>query len=145
MQDGYITALAALGGSVVGSVTSLATTWLSQHGQRRIERASREASKREALYGQFIDEAARLYAIVLRSESDDPAFLVALLAANHRMRLFSSPPVLEAADAVVRSIIALNAMPNLTLREIAESEAATMTEPLRAFGERCRAELDAIG
>lgn len=145
MQDGYITALAALGGSVLGSATSLATTWLTQHGQLRVDRAARESAKRETLYGQFIDEAARLYAEVLRTEYDDPALLVKLTAMHNRMRLFASTEVLRSAERVITSILELNSQPSHTLRELVDLETRAALEPMREFGERCRAELDQIG
>lgn len=59
MDAAYVTAFAALGGSIVGSATSLMTTFLTQNNQRRVDRASKEADRHEKLYGEFIDEVSR--------------------------------------------------------------------------------------
>ena len=64
------------------------------------------------------------------------------LRLESRMRLLSSPPVLEKADAVVRMIVETYFSPNKTpfeLRTLLDNDAI---DPLRAFSEECRAELE---
>ena len=68
MDTAYISAFAALGGSAVGALTSLATTWFTLNSQERANRAAREMTRRETLYGQFIEEAAKLYTDALMNE-----------------------------------------------------------------------------
>ena len=58
MDAAYISALAALAGSAVGGLTSFATARSTQHTQARAQRLAESRTKREALYGQFIDEAS---------------------------------------------------------------------------------------
>ena len=62
MEAAYTSAFAALAGSAIGTFASFATTWLTQHAQERATRLAQEMSRRERLYGEFIDEASRLLA-----------------------------------------------------------------------------------
>jgi hypothetical protein len=62
MDAAYISAVAALAGSAIGALASFVTTWLTQHAQQRATRLAQEMSRRERLYGEFIDEASRLLA-----------------------------------------------------------------------------------
>lgn len=61
MDSAYFSAFAALAGSIIGGLTSLSTTWLTQHSQLDAQRSARNLERRETLYRDFIDEAARLY------------------------------------------------------------------------------------
>jgi hypothetical protein len=65
MEAAYISAFAALAGSAICAFASFATTWLTQHAQERPTRLAQEMSRRERLYGEFIDEASRLLADAL--------------------------------------------------------------------------------
>ena len=62
MDAAYISALAALAGSAIGGLTTFATSWTTQQAQARAQRVANEKEKREALFGKFLDEAAKLYA-----------------------------------------------------------------------------------
>jgi hypothetical protein len=61
MDIAYISALAALAGSVVGGLTSGLTTWLSQRAQARAGQRAREMSRRDDLYKEFIVAASKAY------------------------------------------------------------------------------------
>ncbi|GBD49843.1 hypothetical protein [Methylopila sp. Yamaguchi] len=58
MDAGYISALAALAGSAIGALASLDTTWLTKHAQERATLLVQDRARREALYGEFIQEAS---------------------------------------------------------------------------------------
>jgi hypothetical protein len=62
MDSAYVSAIAALAGSVIGGVTSLAATWLSQNAQARAQQIMNDKSQRQDLYKAFIEEASNLYA-----------------------------------------------------------------------------------
>jgi hypothetical protein len=53
----YLTAIAALAGSVIGGLTSFATAWLTQNRQAVAQERAREKVRRQKLYRQFIEEA----------------------------------------------------------------------------------------
>ena len=61
MDAAYISAFAALAGSLIGGLTSLATSWLGQRAQEKARELARDKRQREELYGRFIDGASRLY------------------------------------------------------------------------------------
>ena len=65
MNPAYISAFAALAGAVIGGLTSLGTAWLTQRAQLRDAHREAERAKLEALYSDFIAEAARLFADAL--------------------------------------------------------------------------------
>jgi hypothetical protein len=61
INPAYISALAALAGSIIGGLTSLTTSWLAQRSQARAGELTRNRRRRERLYRTFIEEASRLY------------------------------------------------------------------------------------
>lgn len=58
MNAGYISAMAALAGSAIGALASLATTWALRQSQTRATQRAHERARCDALYGEFIREAA---------------------------------------------------------------------------------------
>ena len=87
MNAAYISALAALFGSVIGGFTSLATTWLTQRGQAKLQQRIEDKTKRETLFARFIDASSLLYADAFTHESTDLAKIAELYAMISRMRL----------------------------------------------------------
>jgi hypothetical protein len=59
MNAGYVSALAALTGSIIGALTALTAWWLTHHVQLRAQRVAQDLTRREALYKDFIEEASR--------------------------------------------------------------------------------------
>ena len=55
MDVSYVPVLSALAGSAIGGMTSIGTTWLTQHAQGRAHRNADRLARRERLYGGFID------------------------------------------------------------------------------------------
>jgi uncharacterized membrane protein YGL010W len=73
-----------------------------------------------------------------------PESLLPVYALLNRVRLTASPPVLRMAEALLAHITEQYFANNLTvdqLRALARSEEA---DPLRPFGEACRAELQSM-
>jgi hypothetical protein len=144
MNPAYLPALAALAGSALGGLTSFASAWLTLHHQDRANRLSGEKTRRQKLYKQFIDEASRLYADALAHNQAEVSALVGIYALISRMRVLSSTPVIEAADAVVHMLIDTYFAPNKTLLELREMVNSNSVDPLRAFAEVCRTELQGL-
>ena len=65
MNNAYMSAIAALAGSAVGALASLATTWLTLPSHERADRFAQAITRREHLYGEFIEEASKLFADAL--------------------------------------------------------------------------------
>jgi len=61
MDAAYVSAFAALGGSVIGGVTSFAAAWITQRQQANVQLLLQEKARRQELYKQFIEEASTLY------------------------------------------------------------------------------------
>jgi hypothetical protein len=69
MDAAYISAFAALGGSAVGAFASFTTTWLTLNSQERANRSARAVTRRENLYGEFIEEVAKHLPLASTSNS----------------------------------------------------------------------------
>jgi hypothetical protein len=141
IEAGYVPALAALAGSAIGAVASFATTWISQNGQARALQMGQDRARREALYGDFIREASKLFGDAFGHELKDPATLVQLYAIVGMIRLFGQPRTLAEAEAVMRAIGATYFAPNKELRLFADIVRAGELDPLCAFSDACRDEL----
>jgi hypothetical protein len=144
MNSAYLPAVAALAGSAIGGLTSLASAWFTQNHQDRARRVSQDKARRQKLYKQFIDEAAKLYADALVHDQAEISALVSIYALTSRMRVVSSVAVVEKADAVVRSIVDTYFAPNKTFPELRKLIDGHALDPLRAFSEECRAELSKV-
>src|SRR5262245_45350960 len=112
MDSAYFSAFAALAGSVIGGLTSLGTSWLTQHSQLGEQRSVRNLERRETLYKDFISEASRLYVDAFEHEQTDLSNLVRLFAMISQMRIVSAPRVVEDADKVAQLILETYLAPN---------------------------------
>ena len=146
MEAAYISALAALAGTAIGGLTSFATSWATQQAQTRAQRIVNEKEKREALFGKFLDEAAKLYADALQNKREDAASLmIGIYGLTNRIRLISSARVVESADAVAQIIIDAYLSSNMSLEEVRNTFVDRHIDPLRDFSEACREELQIFG
>jgi hypothetical protein len=142
MDPAYASAFAALAGSVIGGLTSLTASWLTQRTQVRAQQIAHDVATRENLYKDFIEEASTLYADALEHDQTDTSKLVRLYALVSRMRVRSSPPVIEHADRVMQAIIETYLRPNITLSDLSATlKNKQAMDPLREFSEACREEL----
>ena len=142
MNTAYVSALAALSGSAIGALASFATTWITQHYQNRMQRVSQESSRREKLYGHFIDQASTLFADALTHELQDPTKLVPLFAIQSRMRLFASENTLRSSEQVIHRIFETYYQPNRDFK-IKKEESRDSFDILREFTEAGRRDLRA--
>jgi len=145
MDAAYFSAFAALAGSVIGGLTSLGTSWLTQHSQLGAQRFARNLERRETLYRDFIDEASRLYVDAFEHEQTELSNLVKLFAMVSQMRVVSSPKVVDDADKVVRLIVETYLAPNKAFGDLESILQGHTIDPLRQFSEACRDELQELG
>ena len=143
MNSVMITALAAVGGSLVGALGSATGTWITARHQDRRELLGKQIARREALYSDFIGESARLLVDAMQNNSGDLQKLIPVYALASRIRLSSSEPVLREAELVIRTIVSTYPKTNLTAEQI-EARAVNGDDPLRAFSDTCRIELDSL-
>jgi hypothetical protein len=141
IDSAYLPAIAALVGSAIGGFTSLATTWLTQHGQAKLQQMTRDRVKRETLFAQFIDEASMLYADAFTHDGTDLAKLAKMYSMISRMRLLSSKNIVEHAELVSHKIVETYLAPNKTFDDVLELRENGELDPLKQFSEACREEL----
>src|SRR6266567_7133745 len=102
----YLSAVAALVGTFVGGITSIATSWLGQQRQTREQRRARQKAEMQGLYKQFIQDASKLYVDALEHNTAEISKLVDIYATLNRMRVLSSPKVIAAAENALQMIVA---------------------------------------
>jgi hypothetical protein len=145
MDIAYISALAALAGSVVGSLTSGLTTWLSQRAQAKAGQLAREMSRRDDLYKDFIVAASKAYGDALLNTEPQIQEILALYGMISRMRLMSLPKTVASAGTVMNTTMTTYFAPNKTIRELHElTKSGVGIDPLKDFSEAAREELGAF-
>jgi hypothetical protein len=144
MDTTIVTAMAGVLGSLVGSSATVATAWITQKTVSNRELTQREMRKREALYGEFIAECAKLLLDALTHTLDAPEKFLPLYAMLNRIRLSASQPVLAEAERLLTRITDQYFARNLSLDELRDLAHSEGTDPIRAFGEACRVELKTI-
>jgi hypothetical protein len=103
-----------------------------------------EMRRREALYGEFVAECAKLLIDAFTHTLDKPDTLLALYALINRIRLCASQPVLREAERLLTRVAEQYFSRNLTLEEMRALTRSEGADPLKSFGEACRVELKSI-
>lgn len=118
MDASVISALAALLGAGIGGLTSVLASWLNQHTQARAQWLAQDKTRRQELYKEFIEEASRSHIDSLQNDTPNLPALIGLYAKISRMRIMSSPNVVDSADQIVRAIVDTYLAPNKTFPEL---------------------------
>ena len=147
MDTGFISAVAALAGAAIGGTMSFLGSWVVQRRKVRADWLMQDRSRRQELYKEFIEEAAKCYVDAVQQIKPDIASLVVLYAKMSRMRIISSPPVLAAGEEVLKKIVETYSQPQIALT--AESIRTTLEEGraidvLKEFGNACREEFELV-
>jgi hypothetical protein len=143
MDTAYLSALAALSGSIIGGLTSLAASWLSQNAQARTQQLLDDKARRQELYKAFIEEALKLYGDALVSDDAQVSKFIGIHVMLSRMRVLSSPVVVENAERVIHTIAETYFEPNRTLRDLRGK--TDTVDILKHFSEACREDLKRRG
>jgi hypothetical protein len=141
-SSSILTAMVGLAGAAIGGLTSFVTSWLTLRTQMHQNMLTAARERREAVYKDFIKEAARLFGDALGHEREDVSDLIALYAIVAHMRLLASSDVVERAERVLEAIVAAYLAPNRTLHELRQFAHEGGLDPLRKFSEACRSELE---
>jgi hypothetical protein len=144
MSSDITSAAAALVGAAIGGLASFGSSWSTQWLQSRDKHLELERTRREGVFTEFIHEAARLYGDALSHQKDDIAALVRLYALVARIRLVSSPAVVEKAEWVLEGIARAYGAPNRKLQDLHDLRADGEARFLEEFSEACREELRAL-
>jgi hypothetical protein len=141
MNSSYFPALAALLGTVLGGLTSFLTSWTTQTAQTKAQRLAVAKTKREDLYGRFLDEMARLFSHAFSENRVNYSVLVDIFALKGRIRLVASPAVFEVADQAVKHILDIYMGPVLEASEVRKRMDDIDADFMNRFAEVCRIEL----
>ena len=144
MDITIVTALSGVLGSLVGGSATVATTWITQRTANRRELIQVDVQKREALYGEFVTECSKLIMDAFTHALDEPEKLLPAYALINRIRLRGSQPVLTEAEHLLTRITEQYFARNLTVEEMRQLARSANADPIRAFGDACRAELKLI-
>jgi hypothetical protein len=146
MDSAYLSALSALAGSVIGGLTSLLASWLTQRAQFSAQLLAHDIRRRGDLYKEFVEEASKSYADAFEHDMTDVPKLVRLYSLVSQMHIFSSQAVIDHADRVMRRVVGTYRSPNKSIRDIvAHDPNSDVLDPLRDFSNACRDELKMQG
>lgn len=144
IEPSYLSAVAALAGTVAGCTTSIVTSWFTARSQSHSQRREHEKSSKRKLYERFINEASKIYVHALENSSTEVSKLVSLYATLNEIRVVASPVVANEADRAVRQIIASYTSQNRTFAELTELLENGFPDPIQIFSEACRSELQRL-
>jgi hypothetical protein len=141
MDTTIVSALAGILGSLCGGSASIATAWVTHKTRAKREVLRAELTKRETLYGEFINECSQRVMDSLARNLDKPETLLSIYALLNRIRLCASEAVLAQALDLVKFIMEQYFAPNVSVDEFHERVHNEGIDPLKAFSEACRREL----
>ena len=144
MDASATTALATLLGAATGGLTSVFATWLVHRTQARAQWLEQDTLRKQDLYKEFIESAARCYVHALQHEEADIPGLVDLYAKIDRMRILSSTKVVETAERIARKILDTYLEPDKSFIELREMVNSGSVNLIREFSEACRAEFETL-
>lgn len=144
MDPTYINALSALGGTVVGALSSFSTTWLTTHAQNRSANLRAQISMRQDLYGRFMDELASMLGKALKSDAVDWTQVSTAYALKGRIIVVSSPDVAAKAEEAIKFVVGVMLAPIHTDEEIAQSLDTDKLDIIGDFARLCRAEIERL-
>jgi len=130
IEPALLTSTAVLVGAFIGGGASLAAAVYTQRHQDRLQRAAREAAKREAVYADFMMSASKVLVRAYLSErlewTADEQHLIGLI---NRMRLFAPGHVIDEADKVIRTLVEISSQPRVDLHELAQASLTDRSVP----------------
>jgi hypothetical protein len=142
MNVAYVSAFAALGGSVVGGLISGIATWLAQRSQIQAGHRAHQISHREDLFRDFIVAASKAYGQALMSNQPELQDLVGLYSLVNRMQVLCFPRTIACAQQVTNATVETYFQPNKTFDDIrAMIKTGTEINLLSEFAEAAREEL----
>jgi len=144
VETSITSALAALAGSAIGGLTSVAANWLNQRSQIRAQWVQHEKTRRQILYRDFIDEASKCYIDALQHNEADVSSLVGLYAKLSRMRVSSSRPVVQHAEVIARKILDTYLEPDRSFVELRDMAINGSIDLLQEFSDACRDEFEEL-
>ena len=144
MNAPIISAMAALLGAAIGGLASFLASWMTQRMQMRAQWLTQEKLRRQDLYKEFIEEASKCYIDALQHATGDIPSLVTLYTKIGRMRIISSPNVIDSAERIGRKILDTYLGPDRNFLELREMVNDNSIDILNDFTKACREELESL-
>lgn len=145
MNAAYVSALAALAGSIIGALTTGLTTWLNQRADKKAGQREAQAKRLEALFADFIVAASRAYGEALISSEPKIEEIIGLYAMVSQMRVVCSTATVDCAEHIMLATIDTYFSPNKTVRELNQlMKDGVGIDPLRDFAAAARTELGSL-
>ncbi len=142
MNVAYVSAFAALGGSVVGGLISGIATWLAQRSQVQAGYRAHQISLREDLFRDFLVAASKAYGQALMSDRPELQDLVGMYSLVNTMQVLCFPRTIARAEQVMNATVETYFQPNKTFDDIrAMIKTGTEIDLLSEFAEAAREEL----
>ena len=137
-------ALAAVLGSLAGGSATVAAGWVTQRTQGRRELIQADIRKRGQVCAASSASARGFSSTGWYHTFEEPQKLAKAYELLNCIRLLASDAVLAEAERVVRRMTEQYFEPNLSREQIRALLKAEGGDPMRPFGEACRAELKAM-
>ena len=129
---------------MTGGLTSLLASLLTQRTRARAQWLTQDKLRREDLYREFTEEAAKSYIDALQHEQVDVPEMITLYAKIGQMRILSSAKVIAIADQIGRKILDTYLQPNKSLPDLMEMVRSKSFDFLRDFSDACREEFESL-
>ncbi|MCC8961611.1 hypothetical protein H8A95_04560 [Bradyrhizobium sp. Pear76] len=142
MDASIISGFAALAGAAIGGLTSAAAAWFTQRNVAQIRWVSSQALRRQDLYRDFIEVAAKCYMHALQHDRPDVPGVVQVYSNISRMRALCSSEIVETAEDVAQRILAAYARPDKSFIELRAMVNDHTIDLLHDFSQACRLEQD---
>ena len=110
----------------------------------RAQWLTQERLRRHDLYKEFIDEASKCYIDALQHAQGDIPSLVTLYSKIGRMRMLSSPHVIDSAERIGRKILDTYLEPDRSFLEPREMVNNNSIDNPHDFTEACREEFESL-
>ena len=117
---------------------------VNHRSEVRVQWILHEKTRRQSLYRDFIEEAAKCYIDALQHDEADIPGLVGLYAKLSRMRTLSSAPVVHCAEEVARKILDTYLEPDKNFVELRQMVIDGTIDLLKDFSAVCRNEFDEL-
>ena len=142
MDASLITGVSALTGAAIGGLTSAAAAWFTQRAIAKSQWLASETARRQDVYRDFIEVAAKCYIDALQHENPDIPGLVDLYAKISRMRVHSAADIVNCAEHVVQKILDTYAQPDKNFGELRKMAHDHAIDLLHEFSRVCRLEYE---
>jgi hypothetical protein len=144
MDNSVISALAALAGAMIGGLTSVLASWMTQRTVARAQWLAQDKVRRQELYKEFLEDASKCYIDALQHDKADIPALVSLYAKIGRMRVLSSPKVVASAEQIAKKTLDAYLEPDRGFLELRDMVNSGAIDVLSKFSAACREEFETL-